>query len=143
MHLRPSSNLLLIAVLVSSLCLHSQEPPGATAADHPCDQFKIEPNHSRLQLPEEQTNQLLIHKVEVKYPGVAKAAHISGTVILQATISKTGEISNVHALCGPKILQEACLKAVRKWKYRPYLLNGEPVELETTITSVFRIGNTT
>jgi TonB family protein len=84
---------------------------------------------------------LLIHKVDVKYPGIARAARIYGTVILQAAITKNGEISDVRPLCGPKILQEACIKAVRKWKYRPYLLNGEPVELETTITSVFSLGD--
>jgi len=93
-------------------------------------------------LPEDQTSGLLIHKVDVRYPGIARAAHISGTVILQATITRNGEISEIRPLCGPKILQEACVKAVRKWKYGPYLLKGEPVELETTITSVFTLGDT-
>jgi protein TonB len=92
-------------------------------------------------LSEDQATGLLIHKVEVKYPGVARAARISGTVILQANISRNGEISDIRPLCGPKILQEACIKAVKKWKYRPYLLNGEPVELETMITSVFKLEN--
>ncbi|MGD0890136.1 MAG: energy transducer TonB [Terracidiphilus sp.] len=103
--------------------------------------MKIAATSTRLVLSEDQASGLLVHKVDVKYPGVARAAHISGTVILQATISKQGEISEIRPLCGPKILQEACIKAVRKWKYRPYLFNGQPVELETTITSVFKIGD--
>ena len=48
---------------------------------------------------------------------------------LKARISKAGEISGLHAECGPELLQEAALKAVREWKYRPYLLRGEPVDV--------------
>jgi protein TonB len=74
------------------------------------------------------------------YPVIAQAAHVSGRVVLQATISKTGSIENLHVLSGPPMLQQAAMEAVRSWKYKAYLLNGEPVEVETEITVVFNLG---
>ena len=67
---------------------------------------------------------MLIYKVDPEYPAKAKA----------------GEISDLHPECGPAILQEPSLKAVREWKYRPYLLRGEPVEVQTTIRVTFALG---
>lgn len=81
---------------------------------------------------------LLTHPAPV-YPPIAKAARVSGTVVLQATIGKDGLIENVRVVSGPPLLQEAALDAVRQWTYRPYLLNGEPVEVETTVNVVFSI----
>jgi protein TonB len=82
----------------------------------------------------------LIHKVLPEYPRLAKKARISGIVILRATISKTGEIMDLNVECGPEILREPSLIAVREWKYRPYLLHGEPVEVQTTIKVTFALG---
>lgn len=75
-----------------------------------------------------------------EYPAVAKAAHIQGTVVLQATISKQGYMENLRVLAGPPLLQQAALDAVRTWQYRPYLLNGEPVEVETQVNVIFTLG---
>jgi protein TonB len=61
-------------------------------------------------------------------------------VVLQATISKTGTIEGLHVMSGPAMLQQAAMDAVRSWRYRPYLLNNEPVEVETTINVVFTLG---
>ena len=74
------------------------------------------------------------------YPPIAKAARIQGTVVLQATISKSGTIENLHVLSGPPMLQQSAMDAVRTWRYRPYLLNGEPVEVETQINVIFTLG---
>ena len=63
-----------------------------------------------------------------------------GTVVLQATISKTGTIENLHVVSGPAMLQQAALDAVKSWRYRPYLLNNEPVEVETTVNVIFTLG---
>jgi protein TonB len=71
------------------------------------------------------------------YPPIAKAAGVQGTVVLQATISKSGTIENLRVVSGPLMLQQAALDAVKTWRYRPYLLNGEPVEVETTVNVVF------
>jgi protein TonB len=74
------------------------------------------------------------------YPPIARAARISGTVVLQATISKTGTIENLRVVSGPPMLTQSALESVRAWRYKPYLLNGEPVEVETTINVVFNLG---
>jgi protein TonB len=75
-----------------------------------------------------------------QYPAIAKAARIQGTVVLQATISKGGTIENLHVLSGPPMLQQAAMEAVKTWRYRPYLLNGEPVEVETQVNVIFTLG---
>lgn len=75
-----------------------------------------------------------------RYPAIAVAAHIQGTVVLAATISKTGAIENLRVTSGPPMLVAAAMEAVRTWRYRPYLLNGEPVEVETTVRVIFRLG---
>jgi protein TonB len=80
---------------------------------------------------------LLIHRVEPPYPPLAKAARIQGTVQLQAIIGKNGAIQNLQVLSGHPMLVTAAVEAVHQWRYRPYLLNGEPVEVETQITVNF------
>jgi periplasmic protein TonB len=82
----------------------------------------------------------LIAKTVPQYPTIAKAARIQGTVVLQATISKAGLIENLRVISGPPMLQQAAMDAVRSWRYKPYLLNGDPVEVETTINVVFNLG---
>jgi protein TonB len=81
-----------------------------------------------------------MQKITPQYPAIAKAARIQGTVVLQATISKTGSIENLRVVSGPPMLQQAAMDAVRQWRYRPYLLNGDPVEVETTVNVVFNLG---
>ena len=83
---------------------------------------------------------MLLQKTMPVYPPIAKAARVSGTVVLQATISKTGLIENLRVLSGPAMLQQAALDAVKSWRYRPYLLNNEPVEVETTVNVIFTLG---
>jgi len=82
---------------------------------------------------------LLVNRVEPQYPQMAKIAHVQGDVELQATISKTGTIENLRAVSGHPILIQAAMDAVKQWRYKPYLLNGEPVEIETTITVKFHM----
>lgn len=83
----------------------------------------------------------LLQKADPIYPPVAKAARVSGTVVLQATISKTGSVEDLRVVSGPPLLQGAALDAVKTWIYRPYLLEGKPVEVETTINVIFILGN--
>jgi len=80
---------------------------------------------------------LLIQRTSPVYPQIAKEARISGTVVIQATISKTGAVTNPHAVSGPSMLQGPALDAVRRWRYRPYVLDGEPVEVQTTVSVTF------
>jgi protein TonB len=80
---------------------------------------------------------ILLAKYPPAYPAIAKAAGVQGTVVLQATISKNGTIENLRVVSGPLMLQQAALDAVKTWRYRPYLLNDDPVEVETTVNVVF------
>jgi len=61
-------------------------------------------------------------------------------VVLQATISKSGTIENLRVIGGPAMLQQAAMDAVRQWRYKPYLLNNDPVEVETTVNVIFSLG---
>jgi protein TonB len=83
---------------------------------------------------------LLIQKTIPQYPPMAVAMRIEGTVGLAATISKGGTIENLHVTSGPALLQQAALDAVKTWRYRPYLLDGQPVEVETTVNVIFTLG---
>jgi protein TonB len=71
------------------------------------------------------------------YPRFARDAHVDGTVVLHAIISKAGTISSVSVISGPAMLRQAALDAVKTWRFRPYLLNNEPVEVETTVNVIF------
>ncbi|MGD0858146.1 MAG: TonB family protein [Terracidiphilus sp.] len=82
---------------------------------------------------------LLIRKTVPVYPPFVGAMRIEGTVVLEATISKSGTIENLRVASGPPLLQHAALDAVQNWRYRPYLLDGEPVEVETTINVIFTL----
>ena len=81
----------------------------------------------------------LIHKVQPVYPSIARMARIEGKVLLQAVISKEGTIENLRVVSGPPMLARAAIDAVSRWRYRPYLLNREPVEVETQITVNFSL----
>lgn len=81
----------------------------------------------------------LIHRVQPEYPQLARQARIQGTVVLRAIISREGRIENLQVLSGHPLLVPAALDAVRQWRYRPYSLNDEPVEVETQITVNFTL----
>jgi protein TonB len=82
---------------------------------------------------------LLVRKVNPVYPPLARQARIQGTVVLQAQISKDGNIENLQLISGHPMLAPAAIEAVKQWKYRPYLLNGEPVEVETQVQVNFTL----
>jgi protein TonB len=84
---------------------------------------------------------MILSKANPTYPIIARSAGISGTVVLAATISTTGRIENLQVLSGPLMLRQAAIDAVKTWRYRPYLLNNQPVEVETTINIAFTLGN--
>ena len=83
---------------------------------------------------------LLVQKTAPVYPAIARQARISGTVVIQATISKSGTVENPRVVSGPTMLRQAALDAVKSWRYRPYLLDGTPVEVDTTVNVVFNLG---
>jgi len=81
----------------------------------------------------------LVYRVEPEYSAVARAAHISGAVRLHAIIGTDGAVRHVELISGSGILAQAAIEAVRQWRYRPTLLNGQPVEVDTEITVNFNL----
>lgn len=83
---------------------------------------------------------MLIRRVEPVYPPMARAARVQGPVLLAAVISKDGTIENLRTISGHPLLVPAAISAVSQWRYRPYILNGEAIEVETQITVNFILG---
>ena len=83
---------------------------------------------------------MLIRKVEPAYPPLARAARIQGSVVLAAVISKAGTIDNLRLISGHPMLVPAAIDAVSQWRYRPYVLNGDVIEVDTQITVNFVLG---
>ena len=82
----------------------------------------------------------LVSPIRPIYPAIAQAAHIQGTVVIEATISRQGTIENLQVTEGPPMLRQAAIEAVAAARYRPFLLNGEPVEVQTSIRVIFSLG---
>jgi protein TonB len=82
----------------------------------------------------------LIRRVQPNYPPLARSARIQGPVVVTALISRSGTMENVTAVSGHPMLVQAAVQAVSQWRYRPYILNGEAIEVETQITVNFVLG---
>ena len=83
----------------------------------------------------------LLNRVLPQYPEITRLTHVSGTVKLRAIIARDGTVQELAYVSGPALLIKPAMDAVRQWRYRPTLLNGIPVEVETTIDVVFSLGN--
>lgn len=82
---------------------------------------------------------LLSEKAEPVYPPLAQAAHVSGAVVLDVFISEAGDVQDIRVISGPSMLQDSAVDAVRKWHYRPYKMNNQPVPVETTVRVQFSL----
>ena len=98
---------------------HVLPPPPPPAVHHPAVSRMMEGN--------------LIHRVQPDYPPLARQVRVQGLVVLRAMISRDGAIEDLQVLSGHPMLVKAAVEAVRQWRYRPYELNGEPVEVETEV----------
>jgi protein TonB len=81
----------------------------------------------------------LIRRVQPEYPALAKQARIQGTVMLRAVIDREGMIQDLQVMSGHPLLVQAAINAVRQWRYRPFYLNDQPVEVETQVTVNFTL----
>ncbi len=95
----------------------------------------------RIRISQGVTAGMVLRRVEPAYPIIAQQARIQGQVVLKAIIDKNGNIQNLEAESGHPLLIPAAIAAVKQWHYRPYLLNGLPVEVETTITVTFTLAH--
>jgi periplasmic protein TonB len=81
----------------------------------------------------------MVRQITPVYPQIAKTAHVQGTVVLHAIIAKDGSVQELTYVSGPALLMRSAMDAVRQWRYQPTLLNGDPVEVDTTISVVFTL----
>jgi protein TonB len=95
----------------------------------------------RIRISQGVTRGLLVHREEPAYPPLARAARVQGEVVLSAVIDGNGQIQNLQLVSGHPMLVPAAIAAVKLWRYKPYLLNGQPVEVETTITVIFTLSS--
>ena len=124
---------------------HSSLPPGINSAAAPASpSVTVAPAAGSSSKPLPISSGVsagnLIAPIHPEYPTIAKAAHVEGTVVIDAIISRVGTIESIRVLSGPPMLQSAAKDAVRQARYRPFLLNGQPTEVQTTITINFRLG---
>jgi TonB family protein len=103
------------------------------------DSAAVKPLLQTLSISQGVSQGLLYHKVAPVYPQNAIRMQVEGEVLLQATISKSGDITQIKVVSGSSQLTKAAVDAVKQWKYKPYLLNGEPVEIQTQVTVNFRL----
>ena len=96
------------------------------------------PRSGVVRLPSGVSAEMIAHKEEPVYPAEAKIAHVQGVVVLHAVISKAGDVESLQVVSGPPQLVKAAEDAVQHWKYRPYMMQGAPLEVETTINVNFR-----
>jgi len=116
---------LVIAILLIAAVAYAQQPEA--------------PRPQRVRVSSGVADGLLIRKVDPIYPYEARQQGIQGNVVLAGIIGKDGHMGQLKAVSGDPILVDASIKAVKQWRYRPFLLKGEPVEIETTITIKFHM----
>jgi protein TonB len=107
----------------------------------PTTTSELKPKLQTMNVSQGVSQGLLYKKVAPLYPATALRLRVEGTVELMATISKSGDISQVKVVSGDSQLSKAAVDAVKQWKYKPYLLNGEPVEIQTQVTIKFKLPN--
>jgi periplasmic protein TonB len=117
--------------------LHSVLAPGATVPPS----LPAKTPTLRLRVSQGVVEGLLVHQIKPVYPTIAMQTRTQGNVVLHAVIGRDGAISSLRGVSGPPLLVSAAVEAVRQWRYRPYTLNGEAVEVETWITVRFVLGN--
>jgi len=100
---------------------------------------KPAPIVQRVRVSQGVTKGMLIYRIEPAYPPLAREARIHGVVVLTAIIDKDGNVQNLQLVSGHPMLAPAAIEAVKQWRYKPFLLNGQPLEVETTVTVTFRL----
>jgi protein TonB len=109
-------------------------PPSGSTPD-----ASQKPKEVPVELSPARGESMLLENPTPPYPPAARAAGISGTVVLNAIIAKDGTISSLEVADGPPLLRQAALDTVKTWRYKPYVVNGEPVQVTTTINVIFKL----
>jgi TonB family protein len=128
--------------LIFSLCCWTPQPAQAQESpktEQPTDQEAPKPSVMRIRIGGNVAKSQLKHKVQPRYPQEARDNRIQGTVRLHVVLSTSGKVQQLDVVSGDPILAKAAAEAVRQWEYNPMLLNGEPVEVDTTVDVVFTL----
>lgn len=129
------ANLLLLSSLPLALGMQNSSP---TPTPTPANEERPKPRQ-KLRVSSGVAEGLILHKVNPRYPEEARKKHIQGEVTLLFTIDKEGSAINLEVAQGDPLLAQAAIDAVKQWKYKPFLLNGEPVEVETMVRINFHL----
>jgi TonB family protein len=129
-----AANVLLAATVCGSAIALSVRVDAFAA-----DENKVVSPKGPINVSAEKMQEQIVSKFPPVYPVGAKKARIQGAVKLDAVVGKTGDVEQLKVITGPKELQQSSLDAVRQWKYKPFLLNGDPVDVKTTITVVYSL----
>jgi len=132
---------LLTATVVFSQDAQKEPPPPPSPASDSSQSNA--PTTGPVRVPGNVASAMLIHQVTPVYPAAAKEQHVEGVVQLHAIIGKDGTLQNLTYVSGPPILMSSAMEAVKQWQYKPTLLNGEPVEVDTTISVLYTLGGKT
>ena len=102
---------------------------------------RLGPPTQRIRVAENVENGLIVKKVPPEYPLDAKTGHVQGTVMLKMIVAKDGSVANLEVLSGHPMLIPSAVDAVRQWQYKPFLLNSEPVEVETQVHITYTLAD--
>jgi len=97
------------------------------------------PSSELLEVPEDFADDQIVRRVHPAYPKQARARKLQGIVVLEAIVSKKGSVDSLQLVSGDSVLAQAAADAVKQWKYKPYLHNGEATEFQTKITIDFKL----
>jgi len=117
------------------------DPPNGTQLVTSADSFwrDVPRELIAVRASEKSGSNVVLHRVEPLYPVVAKASRVQGTVQLFVVIGKDGTVQNVGVISGPPLLQQSSVDAVRQWRYKPFLLDGQPIEVQTLVEARFAL----
>jgi TonB family protein len=130
---------IVVALLLSLFPAQSPQPQDQDKPAQPPAEAPPRSKGTRVRMGGKVMNGQLTKKVAPKYPREAREQRIEGTVRLHVIISTDGKVQYVELVSGDPILAKSAVEAVRKWEYKPMLLNGEPVEVDTTVDVIFSL----
>jgi len=132
-----NASLIAVVLLSGLLCASGMQSAAPSPTPTPVQESPKQPK--KIRVSSGVAHSMLRHDVEPVYPSEARERHITGDVLLRILIDTSGNVTNVRVEKGEPILVDAAVEAVKKWKYRPYVLDGEPVEMDAPILIKFRM----
>lgn len=137
--IRMALRLLLAMLIAGPAWAQEQSAPPATLPAAQGTRPAKETHPPRIRVPADVQEKNLVHRVVCVYPDAAMSRHITGTVLMHVIVSQDGTVQKVDYISGPTLLKNAAMYTVKEWKYKPTMVNGQPVEVDTTVKIVFSL----